>query len=435
MTVRIRFEGIRCFSEPQEAVIRPITLLVGENSSGKTTFLALCQIAHAIAQGGTGDLPFNKAPFSLGAYDQIASYRGGRAGRARSFSLAIELDDENHPGSIRQEFVSKNGQPSLHVFRLTAGNLALQIKSGPGPDEHSVLLEGPRGKTEVPAGSGVFDMGLLLSNLGRADLVESAVRHAIHCAGGSQDEMVLTKSNFESLVKTHWAIRKEFIRSPYAFAPIRTSPQRTYDPVIAVPQPEGAHIPMLLATLSRSAATKPWMALQSALKEFGLKSGLFEGIEIVNKGRKESDPFQVGVKTGGPAFNLIDVGYGVSQALPILVDTLQRSSDFGFFLLQQPEVHLHPRAQAELGSFFARQADKKRRFVIETHSDYLVDRVRMEVRRKQLDPQDVSLLYFERLEHGAQIHRIELDKTGSIVNPPPGFRQFFLTEERNLLGV
>src|SRR5271157_3522739 len=134
MTVRIRFEGIRCFSEPQEAVIRPITLLVGENSSGKTTFLALCQIAHAIAQGETGDLPFNKPPFSLGAFDQIASYRGGRAGRARSFSLAIEVNNNNGPRSIRQEFVSKNGQPSLHVWRLTAGNLAFQMTTGRGSD-------------------------------------------------------------------------------------------------------------------------------------------------------------------------------------------------------------------------------------------------------------------------------------------------------------
>src|SRR5881396_1662040 len=76
-------------------------------------------------------------------------------------------------------------------------------------------------------------------------------------------------------------------------------------------------------------------------------------------------------------FNLVDVGYGVSQALPILVDTLQRPAADEVFLLQQPEVHLHPRAQAELGSFFVSQAGKKRRFVIETHSDYLVDRVRM----------------------------------------------------------
>jgi hypothetical protein len=59
----------------------------------------------------------------------------------------------------------------------------------------------------------------------------------------------------------------------------------------------------------------------------------------------------------------------------------------------------------------------------------------MEVRRKRLDPQDVSLLYFERVGHGAEIHHLELDTAGSIIDPPPGFRQFFLNEERDLLGI
>jgi predicted ATPase len=190
---------------------------------------------------------------------------------------------------------------------------------------------------------------------------------------------------------------------------------------------------MLLADLSRSSSRKEWTALTSSLKEFGIESGLFTKIEVVRKGMKESDPFQIGVKSGGPAFNLVDVGYGVSQALPILVDIL-RSSD-QLFLLQQPEVHLHPRAQAELGSFFARQVRRKSRFVVETHSDYLVDRVRIEVRNGNLRPTDVSLLFFERHEHGATIHNIEIDKEGAITNPPPGFRQFFLDEERRLLSI
>jgi len=82
MAVRLQFEGIRCFSEPQDAIVRPLTLLVGENSSGKSTFLALCQIASKIIKGWGQFFPFNQQPFLLGAYDQIASHRNGR-GRAK----------------------------------------------------------------------------------------------------------------------------------------------------------------------------------------------------------------------------------------------------------------------------------------------------------------------------------------------------------------
>ncbi len=192
---------------------------------------------------------------------------------------------------------------------------------------------------------------------------------------------------------------------------------------------------MLLAHLARSSQSDRWAALREALNDFGSKSELFEDIGVIQKGSEESDPFQIGVKSGGSVFNLVDVGYGVSQILPVLVDILQHPGAHQLFLMQQPEVHLHPRAQAELGGFFASHASKTRRFVIETHSDYLVDRVRMEVRRKNLKPQDVSLLYFERQEHGSTIHNIELEAEGNITDPPAGYRQFFLDEERSLLGI
>jgi AAA domain, putative AbiEii toxin, Type IV TA system len=431
MGVRLQFEGIRCFSAPQDAVIRPLTLLVGENSSGKTTFLALCRLAHAVAQGSVRHLPFNEAPFLLGAYDQIASKRPGRHGHARSFSLTI-----NPANAFRQslwaEFVARNGQASLHSLRLASGDLALEVTSKES-NGYSFTLQGPRGKTEKIPANPEFEFAMTIQ-FPISELTGYLV-NAVQNAGGLLGEMVLSNSDFEELESARKAVQQEFQRRPYAFAPIRSSPQRTYDPVDAAPEPEGSHVPMTLATLSRSAATLQWTRLRSVLSDFGSKSGLFEDIEIVNKGKKESDPFQVGVKSGGSAFNLIDVGYGVSQALPILVDVLQRPAPFELFLIQQPEVHLHPRAQAELGSFFATQAYKWRRFIIETHSDHLVDRVRMEVRNNVLQPEDVSLLYFERLKHGAMIHNLELDKDGAITNPPPGYREFFLKEERSLLGV
>lgn len=192
---------------------------------------------------------------------------------------------------------------------------------------------------------------------------------------------------------------------------------------------------MLLASTLLRESTE-WEDLIKTLDSFGKHSGLFGKVEVRRLGSSESDPFQIRLHIGGTTVNLIDVGYGVSQVLPIVVDSL-RSKQGGTFLLQQPEVHLHPKAQAELGSFLgilAKLQDK--RFVIETHSDYLVDRVRMDVRDKKngLRPEDVSLLYFERRNGEAQIHRLELDDQGNIVNAPPGYRSFFLEEERRFLG-
>jgi len=431
MGIRLQFEGIRCFSAPHDAPIRPITLLVGENSSGKTTFLALCRLGYAMVWESLEPPPFNEPPFLLGAYDQIASHRGARNGHARSFSIGITVDRGPRQKSVRAEFAPRNGQASTRSLRLSSDNVALEVTSR-RPGEHAFILESPRGKTEIPANR-QFQFAMVM----QYPISELAgyIVNAAQGAGGSLRDVIFSDSDWEGLDSARKVLREEISRRPYAFAPIRTSPQRTYDPVAVRSEPEGSHVPMTLANLSRSSAKTEWAALQSALSVFGSNSDLFEEIEIVNKGKKESDPFQVGIKSGDPVFNLIDVGYGVSQVLPILVDILRRKSAFEFFLIQHPEVHLHPRAQAELGSFFAKQADSRRRLVIETHSDHLVDRVRMEVRNKVLRPEDVSLLYFERLKHGATIHNLELDSDGSITNPPPGYREFFLKEERSFLGV
>jgi predicted ATPase len=104
-------------------------------------------------------------------------------------------------------------------------------------------------------------------------------------------------------------------------------------------------------------------------------------------------------------------------------------------LLQQPEVHLHPRAQAAMGTYFAEMVAKhEAQFVVETHSDYLVDRVRQEVGAGKLAPRDVALIFLERDGVITRVHPLGLDKIGNVTNAPPGYRRFFLEEELRTLS-
>ena len=157
-----------------------------------------------------------------------------------------------------------------------------------------------------------------------------------------------------------------------------------------------------------------------------------------------SDPFQLQVKVrSGSHANIVDVGYGIGQSLPFLVDvmaadqSLRRQRAAGrTFLLQQPEVHLHPRGQAQLASFFVEGYKKHgNRFLIETHSDYIVDRVRILVRQGALKADDVSILYFEPSVNSVDIHNVSVDDDGNLQDVPPGYRDFFLKETDRLLGL
>ena len=184
-----------------------------------------------------------------------------------------------------------------------------------------------------------------------------------------------------------------------------------------------------------------WNRLKESLEQFGKTAGLFDEILIKSLGKKESEPFQVqvrkiGDKSRGPRRNLIDVGYGVSQVLPVITELLRLDAP-PMFLLQQPEVHLHPSAQAAMGSLFCQVANSNRQLVVETHSDHLLDRVRMDVRdgRTDLKPEDVSILFFEPGNLDVTIHSLRLDQEGNVLGAPPNYRRFFMEETQRSLKL
>lgn len=133
-------------------------------------------------------------------------------------------------------------------------------------------------------------------------------------------------------------------------------------------------------------------------------------------------------------FNLADVGFGVSQSLPIIFQCMS-GDQAEPLLLQQPEVHLHPRARAALGTFSANVVrESGRTLVVETQSDYLIDRVRREVALGRLRPDDVSHLHFDRQRTQTDIVPLSLDAEGNVLGAPSGYRAFFLEELRKILN-
>ena len=230
-----------------------------------------------------------------------------------------------------------------------------------------------------------------------------------------------------------------FSKRSHSSAPVRSKPRRTYDPSRPTRDPEGNYIPMYLASLYFQ-EKEIWKKLKKALEGFGKSAGLFDEIVVKPLSRKESDPFQIQISRfrdkgkKGPWHNLIDVGYGVSQVLPVITELLRDGAP-AMSLLQQPEVHLHPKAQAALGSLFCQVAESSRQLIVETHSDYLIDRVRMDVRdgKTKLKPEDVSILYFERGDLDVHIHSLSIDGEGNILGAPPSYGSFFMDEvERSL---
>lgn len=425
--------GVRCF-QSSSTRIRPLTILIGENSTGKTTFLAMLRLAWDLASA-RANVDFNEDPFRLGAYDEIAYYHGGQGKRTAEFQIeswevlaAAEGKAVANKVHYASKFHNVAGQPRVVSSRLSSPDVELGLSWGvkdKGPTL-SGTIQGQRfSLSELPLLKAVLDttgdMWQVLALLGLMTKTQGAAARP-------------TPDQVTSLVKRITELRGTVPR-PLACAPIRTEPHRTYDPIQETRQAAGGHVPMILARL---AATEPeaWRGLTENLRAFGVASGLFRGVRIRRaRPDKASDPFQVMVDIEGQRapVNLIDVGYGVSQVLPLLVDALLQPK--GWLLVQQPEVHLHPRAQAELGSFLAAMVAKGGRFTVETHSDFLVDRICIEVQEgARLRPEDVLILFFERTGSNVTIHELEIDRQGNISGAPPTYRQFFQREQDRFLG-
>jgi predicted ATPase len=146
--------------------------------------------------------------------------------------------------------------------------------------------------------------------------------------------------------------------------------------------------------------------------------------------RMRSGRFDVLVKPHrqGISASLVDVGFGISQFLPILVADVQlgRGSTLA---VSQPEIHLHPSVQADLASYFAgRCDDEDKRYIIETHSEYLLNRLRLLIVQERLDPEDVSIVYLRNSSAGAQLFAIEFTKTGEILGAPEDFFKTYMLD-------
>lgn len=125
-----------------------------------------------------------------------------------------------------------------------------------------------------------------------------------------------------------------------------------------------------------------------------------------------------------------DVGIGVSQVLPVLVSAY--ASQQQILAIEQPEIHLHPALQAELGDVFIESALGPRRntFILETHSEHLVLRLMRRMRDTcegrlpdglpPVHPEDVAILYVQPKGPAAVVRVLELDEEGQFLDPWPG---------------
>lgn len=446
--MEVSFESFRCFGETQTAKIAPITLLVGENSAGKSTFMAGLRYILDFTRR-SADPSFNKDPFFLGGFRSIAHFRGTR--RAPQFKIGISetfsalKDRSREPDMFSDEEAAARALKFVLTFADVDGDArpveyCLRVRRR----SIRIYLEENNIKAIVEDADQEFAREITISHAPRIFAsgndfltLEFFLRDLALVRLNERTKVDPLDSKAAGIVEDIWAMfRRLGGRRPQVFAtaPVRTRPLRSYDPTQLSQSSEGDQLISQLGRMARVDAPA-WQRMRSSLEAYGSATGLFESIKIQKLGRGDTDPFQILVKASGRETNIIDVGYGISQVLPlfILLGEVDRRATL---LIQQPEVHLHPSAQAALGSVIADAASKMKgsSFVIETHSDFIVDRIRMAVRDKKIKSRDVGIIFFEKGKNTSELANIEIDEFGEMINPPKAYREFFLRENMSIMG-
>ena len=155
--------------------------------------------------------------------------------------------------------------------------------------------------------------------------------------------------------------------------------------------------------------------------------GLIEEYRIEKIGERQEYEVKVRIKGADQFVGLPDVGFGVSQVLPVIVQ-LFYAPDNSVIFIEQPEIHLHPNAQALLADVIIdainmRENQKKRRVqvIIETHSEHLLRRLQRRISEEEIKTSDVKAYFAKNNQKSSQLEELNVDEYGNILNWPDGF--------------
>ena len=427
----IRVSGFKSIDKEQRIEIRPLTILAGANSSGKSSMM---QPLLLLKQ--TLEAPYDPGPLMLNGEHVRFSRTADFLSRTRSpesprgFSVAVQHDEGMETGVV---FVD-HGDEGLDIEKMTSledGRLhtirddmkqseIVELVTPQGVDSDEEFAEFYGALTQPTGQSG---------NSPEWRIVRS----------GCFLEFILAAPDRPSMLAVSPAGRLvQHILRMIHLPGLRGRPERTY-PKTAVgdwfPGLFGNYVASIVSEWQKK-GDKRLHRLARALRELGLTSEIRADYVDDTQIRLDVGRLPGRLKGGEPDLvSIADVGVGVSQVVPVLV-ALIAATEGQLVYIEQPEIHLHPRAQTALAEIIAEAAKRGVLVVIETHSPLLILALQSLVAEGKLDPSLAKLHWFRRIRGGStRVSSADLDDAGAFGDWPEDFADVTLDLQQRYIDA
>jgi predicted ATPase len=437
---RLRIKNFKAWKDTGEIRLAPLTVLFGANSSGKSSLghllLALKQTAASADRRRalhTGD---ETSLIDLGTFVECLH------GHDRKVQLEFTLDWKlQEPLQVNNPLDPAQAFSGSHL--LLNSTLAASAQEQPVVRRLHYELHGELHGVE----SGTLTATLSQSTEGKVQLQAQPYR-LVRAVGRKwpveapekfyriSDRSLARYQNADFLAGFALQVESNLAGLSY-LGPLREHPHRTYGWSGNTPEDVGAKGEYAIACILAAEAAKRRLnrGYRQKLQSFAafiaswlVDLGVIESFQVRPTAARRKD-YEVKVRTHGglTEVGLPDVGFGVSQVLPALVQAFY-CPEGSTVWMEQPEIHLHPQVQAELADAFisaVRSYEDGRprsvQLIIETHSEHFLNRLQRRIAEEGITPDEVAIYFAKASLNGTELEELAVNEFGDITNWPDNF--------------
>ncbi|MYH82910.1 DUF3696 domain-containing protein [Candidatus Poribacteria bacterium] len=404
MITHIRMKNFKSWQESPEVRLAPLTGFFGTNSSGKSSLLQMLLLLKQTAErSDPNEVIFfgdENSPVNLGDFSEVihghqlssALYLKIKCKLNHSFALLTTPPQITH-FAFDTVIRENNGNPILERFRyrnlFSDTKIAWKDNKLFIDDQSSILI------------------------------------HIQNCYGQSSKE-----SDISKILTLFSSAFEELFSHVYYLGPVRARPRRHYHWDGSHPEDIGRWgykaIDALLSarvnklTIQREEQVVP---VEVQISEWLREMDLAHSFSLERTDTRGGKNYDVRIQKSehGAKVTLADMGFGLSQFLPVLV-LCYYAPEGSTLILEQPGIHLHPKVQSELADLLIEVITKRNlQILIESHSEHLLNRLQRRVAEEKIAADQTALYFCQHTDGVSKIDKLDMDELGNITNWPENF--------------